>query len=309
MKNSVPHPIPYQGSKRSLAEAISKHIPKDIDVFYEPFAGSAAMTLYAAQNGLAKKFVIGDSLEPIILLWESIINNPDQTASRYKEIWSGQQNEDIGYYNRIRERYNNDRDPIDLLYLICRCVKNAIRFNSKGSFTQSSDKRRLGTRPEKMQDSISRASYLLKDKIEFRVGDWMNTLSDVQSTNFVYMDPPYLGTSIGRDKRYHQQITQEGIVQGLESLIAKDVRFILSYDGQTGDKVYGPSLPENLNLTKLMLHAGLSSQATLAGRREETIESLYLSPTLPVPEDAMLYHKERKQDYLPFIEDEQRQYA
>ena len=45
------------------------------------------------------------------------------------------------------------------------------------------------------------------------------------------------------------------------------------------------------------------------GQMVQQIESLYLSPTLPVPEDAMLYHKERKQDYLPFIEDEQRQYA
>jgi DNA adenine methylase len=309
MKKRVPHPIPYQGSKRSLAEAISEYIPKNINTFYEPFAGSAAMSLYAAQHNLAKKFIIGDSLEPIIVLWKNIIETPQETADRYREIWSGQQKDNPEYFKNIRERYSRDRDPVDLLYLICRCVKNAIRFNSKGAFTQSVDKRRLGTHPDKMQASIIQSSYLLKGKVEFRVGDWMQTLIDVRRDDFVYMDPPYLGTSIGRDKRYHQQITQDGIIGGLQTLIDKNIRFILSYDGMTGGKMYGPPLPESLNLTQLMLHAGISSQATLAGRREETIESLYLSPNLPIPKKLKIYHKNNKQEDLPFIENKKTQCA
>ena len=37
----IPHPIPYQGSKRGLAPLIGGYVPDDIDVWYEPFAGSA----------------------------------------------------------------------------------------------------------------------------------------------------------------------------------------------------------------------------------------------------------------------------
>jgi len=39
-------------------------------------------------------------------------------------------------------------------------------------------------------------------------------------------------------------------------------------------------LPEHLNLIKIAIHAGRSSQATLLGRDDITIESLYLSPAL-----------------------------
>lgn len=63
---TIPHPIPYQGSKRKLASAIDRHLPESIATFYEPFAGSAAMTIHAAHNRRASRFVIGDSLEPMV---------------------------------------------------------------------------------------------------------------------------------------------------------------------------------------------------------------------------------------------------
>lgn len=279
----LPHPIPYQGSKRNLVPLIAPHIPAKVDTWFEPFAGSAAMTIWAAHRGLAKHYVIADSLEPIAELWRSIIDRPTLTAARYQKLWRGQQSEDLGYFNRIRERYNRDRDPVDLLYLICRCVKNAVRFNRTGAFTQSVDKRRLGMRPEKMADAIEGTSFLLRKRTEIRVGDWLETTANARSKDFVYMDPPYLGTSIGRDKRYAHQMRQETLIDGLRSLLKRRVRFALSYDGMTGDKEYGPPLPDELGMTRLLLHAGLSSQATLSGRSEETIESLYMSPGLALP--------------------------
>ena len=204
---SLPHAIPYQGSKRRLASVIAQYLPKKIDTFYEPFAGSAAMTIYVAYHNLASKFVVADSLCPIVGLLRSMTEEPEKTASRYCSLWLGQEEGDIGYFNRIRERYNQDKDCVDLLYLICRCVKNSVRFNSHGNFTQSVDKRRLGTHPNKMQSAIFGVSTILRGRTEFRVGDWLESTKDASSRDFIYMDPPYLGTSIGRDRRYHQQMT------------------------------------------------------------------------------------------------------
>lgn len=276
----VPHPIPYQGSKRKLASKIDEYIPKNIDVFYEPFAGSAAMTIYMASHNRAKKYVIGDSLSVIIDLWEAIINHPDETAERYRKIWEGQGEENQGYFNEVRARYNEKQDPVDLLYLICRCVKNAVRFNASGHFTQSHDKRRKGTQPHKMAIEIKNVSTILKGKVEFRRGDWLETVNDAKPTDFVYMDPPYLGTSAGKDKRYHQQLLQEPLVQGLKNLNSRNIRFALSYDGMTGGREYGPPLPDFLSMKRLLLNAGRSSQSTLHGKDELTLESLYLSDNI-----------------------------
>lgn len=280
---TIPHPIPYQGSKRKLAPVIYKVIPKNIKYFYEPFAGSAAMTLFMASNDAAEKFIVGDKFSSIVRLWEMIVNNPYQVIDEYSTIWKGFDGEDHNYFNEIRKRYNETQDPVALLYLVCRCVKNAVRFNSKGMFTQSADKRRKGMNPEKMASAIEGASRLLKGRAEFRCGDWKKTSSDACSADFVYMDPPYLGTSIGRDKRYHEQLELESLIAGLESLNKREIRFALSYDGMTGEKEYGPALPENLLLNRLLINAGQSSQATLNGIKAETIESLYLSGNLKAP--------------------------
>lgn len=284
----LPHPIPYQGSKRNLAPLIAPYVPGDVDCWYEPFSGSAAMTIWAASQGVAKRYVISDALVPITELWTAIIGAPDATAARYREVWEGQTAAGLDYFNLVRARYNENRDPVDLLYLVCRCVKNAVRFNKKGNFTQSHDKRRLGMRPDKMEAAIIEASYLLRGKVEVRSGDWLDTTSDANSADFVYMDPPYLGTTIGRDKRYAEQLELERLTEGLADLRRRHIRFALSYDGMTGEKVYGAPLPDHLGLTRLLLHAGKSSQATLSGRSEETVESLYMSPGLAEPVEGVI---------------------
>ena len=85
-------------------------------------------------------------------------------------------------------------------------------------------------------------------------------------------------------------------IVGLEDFRRRSVPFALSYDGMTGGREYGPPLPKSLGLTRLHVHAATSSQSTLSGRNEETVESLYLTPGLaesmdaavpaPIPESA-----------------------
>ncbi len=246
---TLPHPIPYQGSKRKLAPVIAQHLPPGIETFYEPFAGSAAMSIFAAHHRLASRFVIADSLAPIVELLRAIVEQPDATARRYRELWLGQPEGDGDYFNRIRERYNEAGHHVDLLYLVCRCVKNSIRFNRTGRFTQSVDRRRLGMHPDKMRSAIFGVSVILRGRVEFRVGDWLDTTADSSPADFLYLDPPYLGTSTGRDRRYHQQMKRDELILGLEHLREQRIPFALSYDGATGAKEYGPPLASSF-LTK-----------------------------------------------------------
>ena len=66
----------------------------------------------------------------------------------------------------------------------------------------------------------------------------------------------------------------------LDGLNSRGLRYAISYDGRTGEKTYGEPLPRYLNLSLIELEAGRSTQATLLGRSDETVESLYLSPSL-----------------------------
>jgi len=272
----IPHPIPYQGSKRILSPAISRFVERPAKTLYEPFAGSAAFTLFAAANGLAERFVIGDSLVPLVELWELIVKSPSKVISRYATVWAGQQNKGLDYFNSIRDEFNSTGEPVLLLYLVARCVKNAVRFNAMGRFTQSVDKRRLGMHPDKMKLNIESAHYLLKGRVSFFKGDFVDCVAEANEHDLVYMDPPYQGTTYGRDKRYFQGVEFEELCSLLENLQDRKISFLLSYDGMTGDKKHGRDLPSELKTHRVFLNAGRSSQATLNGNDAVTLESLYI---------------------------------
>jgi DNA adenine methylase len=277
----VPHPIPYQGSKRTIAPRILATVSgMRFARLYEPFAGSSAITLAASYSGLADEYVIGDSLVPLTELWRRLIGDPIQTASEYETLWTAQLDDGRRHFMRVRDAFNQSRDPIKLLYLLARCVKNAPRFNKQGAFNQSADHRRRGMNPRKMCREMQGASELLHGHSEILVGDFEETTAAATSRDLVYLDPPWEGTSVGADKRYHEWLQRERLIAFLAALNTRNVSWILSYDGRHGEKTYGAPLPADLGAERLELNAGRSSQATLNGQATITIESLYLSPRL-----------------------------
>ncbi len=285
MRFSVAHPIPYQGSKRRLATAILSYIPANQCVrLVEPFAGSAAITLASATENMFSSYVIADALHSLVELWNMIIADPAPVADVYSNLWHRERDKPIEAYYEIRAEFNVDRSPVKLLYLLARCVKNAVRFNPSGEFNQSPDKRRKGTNPRLMRDELFAAHHVLAGKTQAIHGDFMSLVESAKEGDFFYLDPPYQGTSGGKDQRYISGVTRERIIEALTILNDKKIPFILSYDGSCGDKSYGDPLDDGLAI-QVLLDVGRSSQATLNGRNDVTIESLYISHFIPVIRD------------------------
>ena len=276
----APQPFQYQGSKRSLAHMILNFLPMKFGRLVEPFAGSAAMTLACAVRGRAARYWLNDLNKPLAELLNLIINRPEELADYYANIWKGETEDALEHFYTIRETFNRTQDPKLFLYLLARCIKGAVRYNADGLFNQSPDKRRLGTRPETMRQSIITVSLLLRGKALVTSHDFRDVLAAADKDDVVYMDPPYQGTSGERDSRYLAGLSFEDFVTALDGLNSRGLRYAISYDGRTGDKSYGEPLPRYLNLSLIELEAGRSTQATLLGRNDETVESLYLSPAL-----------------------------
>lgn len=295
MFNAAPHVIPYQGSKRKLAEDILSFMDFEIDTLYEPFVGSGAITLAAAANNRAKKFVVADKLEPLANLWRFIIDEPERLTEEYSKLWNEQLSDPASYFRKVRDDFNTTKAPSALLYLIARCVKNAIRFNQSGGFNQGPDNRRLGLKPSKLKREAALMSELLKDRITIIGGDFRSAIAAATPNDLIYMDPPWQGTSGKRDPRYAYLLNIDELIEELGNLNKRNIPYILSFDGTCGDKSYGSELPEFLGLRKVGLNAGRSSQATLLGRDDVTIESLYLSPALLAKTKAKFIKKESPQ--------------
>lgn len=276
----IPHPIPYQGSKRKLAKTILACFPQDTNRLIEPFAGSAAITLAAAYCAQAQSFVLNDLNSALIELWQLIINCPNKIAHAYEKLWNEQHDHERAFYDKVRAQFNKTHRPDYFLYLLVRCVKSAVRYNMQGEFNQSPDNRRKGTRPATMTTNISTASQLLKGKTLLTADDYKRVVLEATPADLVYMDPPYQGVSGKRDQRYIEGLVFDEFVETLDLLNMRQISFLVSYDGRTGAKQHGKPLPDCLKLTQIELEAGKSSQATLLGRSAKTVESLYLSAAL-----------------------------
>ena len=280
MNMKVPHPIPYQGSKRNLANAILDYFPAHVGTLIEPFAGSSAMTLAAAARNAAAHYLIADLNKPLVDLWRAIIQSPEKLAKQYEQLWNAQHDDRRKYYDQIRSEFNRDGKPDHFLYLLARCVKASVRYNADGEFNQSPDNRRMGALPETMRRQILGASQLLRGKTKLACSDYKEVVAQATVDDLIYLDPPYQGVCGNRDPRYLKSVLFDEFVEVLETLNYRNISYLVSYDGRTGERTHGRRLPERLRLHLVELDAGRSSQATLLGRDEVTVESLYLSPAL-----------------------------
>ncbi len=92
------------------------------------------------------------------------------------------------------------------------------------------------------------------------------------------MDPPYQGVR-ARDNRYAPKVSHDAFCDELAALNRRKIRYLVSYDGRTGDKVFGPALPGSLGLLRLEVHAGRFNEPP-SWAAPNTFESLYVSAPL-----------------------------
>lgn len=281
MKGKIPQIVQYQGSKRLLAPQILEYMPNHFNRLIEPFAGMVAMTVAVAQRNKADKYMLNDLNSPLVSVLKSAIEVPEQLYEEYKEVWEEQfsfPGGSVAHYFNIRDKFNSgEKTAAYMLYLLARCVKGSVRYNCNGEFNQSPDKRRYGTSPTNLKNKIYTISSWLKGKTDFYSSDYKEILDMAQPGDVVYMDPPYQGVSKNRDARYISGVDFDEFVNAVDGLNVREVNFLISYDGNCGDRKYGKDMPESLGMKKILLNAGLSSQQILLGQKETTYEALYVS--------------------------------
>lgn len=284
MSYKAPHIVQYQGSKRKLAPQILQYMPQKFNRLIEPFAGMAAISIATAMENRATSYIINDLNAPLVAMLKQAIESPDKLVDEYKKVWNEQfsyGDNHVEHFYVVRDRFNEGQEtPANMLYLIARCVKGAVRYGSNGKFNQSPDKRRHGTNPDTLEQNVYAISRLLKGKARYFSLDYHDILDMAQPGDLVYMDPPYQGVTNVRDNRYYSGVPFEEFSEAIQVLNDRNVDYLISYDGECGGKAYGKNLPESLGCKKIMLNAGLSSQALLLGKKSTTFEALYISESL-----------------------------
>ena len=277
--DEVPHPFPYQGSKRALAQAVLRYLPRDTKLLVEPFAGSAAISIAARHANLARAVVINDVNAPLMALWQRMLDDPHRLADEYESLWHASAPDPKAFFFSTRAEFNRTPEPALLLYLLNRIVKGSVRYSKAGDFNQSADNRRLGARPDTVRERLVRTSATMAGAT-VRSGPYDEHLANAGPRDVVYLDPPYQGVTDSADHRYLAGLARADFERALLAANDGSVSYIVSYDAVRTDNKYGEPLDAALGLTHLHLVVGRSAQSTLSGGGDITIESLYLSPAL-----------------------------
>jgi DNA adenine methylase len=267
-RSAIPSLVKWTGSKRSQAHAIRALFPA-CRRYFEPFLGGGALLYLAGHPGA----VAGDAYAPLVGLWERVRDRPEDVIRDYQTQWTLLQQRLPDHFYDVRARFNRERDPLDLSFLMRTCVNGIVRFNAEGEFNNSFHLSRRGMEPARFAEVVKRWHPRL-DGVRLVAGDFEDTLSDAAAGDFVYLDPPYAGNR----QRYAEALAPARLFRVLADLNSRGVKWALSFDGLRGGLDLTHPVPRDLFRRHVYVHSGRSAvNKVLNGGGDAVRESLYLN--------------------------------
>ena len=212
MTVNVP-PLKCQGIKTKLVEWIKDHASFENEGrWIEPFMGSGVVGFNMRPN----RAIFAD-VNPHIINFYNAIKQGDITAGIAKEFLEKEgaqlhaKSED--HYYEIRERFNKDGNPLDMLFLNRACFNGVMRFNKKGGFNVP-----FGHKPERFAKAyITKITNQIKYVTQatsrydwqFVCADFRKTISSALDNDFIYCDPPYIGRHVDYFNSWSERDEQE----------------------------------------------------------------------------------------------------
>ncbi|MCA1634756.1 MAG: DNA adenine methylase [Acidobacteria bacterium] len=289
MKTSTRQPvIKWSGSKRAVAHILCRLWPQAGAGarYFEPFVGGGAMLpVRPVADGVA-----GDTIKELVGLWIEIRNRADKVLNHYSRLWHQRESEGHQVFYRVRERFNREKNPLDLFFLSRTCVNGLIRFNARGEFNNSLHHTRPGIHPDRLSEIVYCWSRMLSG-IEFLAVDYRATLDSVGAGDLVFLDPPYAGTR----GRYHpESFDFEAFYRELERLNSVGARWMLTLDGRAGARIYEKEVPPSLYQTSVSISTGNSPFTRLMNvSLDGVVETVYFNFKPPAEALRAAYSKKQ----------------
>lgn len=242
----VKSPLNYTGGKFKLLPQILPLFPNKIDTFIDLFGGGFNVGI----NVKANQVIYNDIEEHIVELLNYFKNNEgnviikqiDSLIDEYGltrtdkygyEYYGCNSSEGVSRINKkpylkLREDYNKNKTPLLFFTTIIFAFSNQIRFNSKGEFNMSVNKRDFNNN---IKNNLIRFLNKMKEiEVFFYNEDFTKIKINALSQNdLVYCDPPYLITCANYNENGGWNENKEiELLNLLDSLNYKGVKFALS---------------------------------------------------------------------------------
>ena len=115
------------------------------------------------------------------------------------------------------------------------------------------------------------SELLNENEVTFRCCDYMEIFDEVEEDDLLYLDPPYENT---RTSKYFGEVKFENFFNQLRMLNARELKFVLSFDGSSGTPI---EVPYDCYVNRVYIDSKNGSfRKTLEGRTNKDVyESLY----------------------------------
>jgi DNA adenine methylase len=221
-------PIKCQGIKTKLVPWIKAAIPADsAGRWIEPFMGSGVV----AFNVRPRRALLADSNPHLINFYQAVADGritADQVRSYLKKEGGELLRSEGEHYYVIRERFNRDGNPLDFLFLNRAGFNGMIRFNRHGQFNIPFCRKPNRFAPAYITKICNQVQVVADvcawRGYEFRCQDYTEVLTEADTGDLVYCDPPY----IDRHTDYFNGWDEEQELRLGNLLAGTKARFILS---------------------------------------------------------------------------------
>lgn len=221
-------PLKCQGIKTKLTEWIKDHSTyENHGTWIEPFMGSGVVGF----NVAPRRAMFAD-VNPHIVNFYNAIKNGTITAGSAREFLEKEgtllQKHGEAHYYEVRERFNKNFAPFDLLFLNRACFNGVMRFNKKGLFNVP-----FGHKPQRFAKAYitkiaNQIKYVSQATSQFDwtfvCSDFRQTISSASHGDFLYCDPPYMGRHVD----YYNSWGEKEEAELFDLLKTTPAKFILS---------------------------------------------------------------------------------
>lgn len=223
----------------------------------EPFLGGGSVALEAMRRGLAREYVLGDALRPIVDTWQQLQRDPAWLVAELHQFAALPFEQQRGQFEEQRPAYDaRFRDRCARRFMILQaCSFNGLwRESAKSGYNvpfgleTKSGKR---SEPHLNFEALLEAVELLRqNQVRVLCADFAETIAEAGEGDLVYADPPYLGThsaysSTGFNYAEHVRLSAallaakaRGVVCWVSGSNEQDTRNVYVGDGEAAGTAY-----------------------------------------------------------------------
>lgn len=249
---SPPQLLKWVGNKQRFAEKIVSMFPTDYNKYIEPFVGTGAvLATLNPTNAIA-----GDTLKPLIELMQLLQNSPQKLIESYASNWEQYTVDRELHYLKVKDAFNNNPNPLDLLFISRTCYGGVIRFTKQGKLSTPIGPHKPIS-PSTFEERVALWNNRVKNA-KFINADYSETMSYAEDGDIIYCDPPYIDSQAILYGAQSFKLSE--LFKAIELCVAKGAKVALSIDGtkKSGNKVLNFEFPEDLFKREFFIDNGHS---------------------------------------------------